>query len=423
MDKQFDRDYIWHPYTSIKDPLKVYGVKRCFGNRIVLDSGDELIDGMSSWWSTIHGYNHPHINNAIEEQLKRFSHVMFGGLTHEPAIQVSKLLKDLLPADLNYIFLADSGSVSVEVALKMAIQYQFSKGRDRSKFLTFRNGYHGDTYHAMSVCDPVTGMHKIFNQTLPSQIFVERPNCRFDDEWSDSHFRSIEQKIEECKDQLAAIIVEPIVQGAGGIWFYHPQYLNKLRAICDRYDILLIFDEIATGFGRTGKMFAMDHTDIIPDIVTLGKGLTGGYMTLAAVVANEKVKNVISESSNPIMMHGPTFMGNPLACSAAIGSLELLNSYDFGEISKRFNRVFKMIFEDMEGHDHIWDIRSLGTIGAIELKRAVDMEKVQREFVKRGVWLRPFGKLIYLMPPYISTDDDFRKLCISVREIIERELY
>ncbi|PID27065.1 MAG: adenosylmethionine--8-amino-7-oxononanoate transaminase [Candidatus Cloacimonadota bacterium] len=423
MDKEFDRKYIWHPYTSLKNPLKVYGVKRCYKNRIVLDDKRELIDGMSSWWAAIHGYNNSYINKSLKSQADKFSHVMFGGFTHETAIDLCKSIKNIMPNDLNYIFLADSGSVSVEVALKMAIQYQYSKGKSRSNFLTFRNGYHGDTYHAMSVCDPVTGMHTIFNKTLPSQTFVEKPKCKFDMEWKDSYFTKVEDEITKNRDNLAAVIVEPIVQGAGGMWIYHPNYLNRLREICSKFDILLIFDEIATGFGRTGKMFAMDHTTILPDIVTIGKGLTGGYMTMGAVVANEKVKSTISESSNPIMMHGPTFMGNPLACSCAIASLDLVVKYNLDNLSNRFKTIFNSTFKGVETNENVRDVRSLGMIGVIEMKRDVDMERIQKEFVDRGVWLRPFGKLIYMMPPYITPEDDLKKLCMATREVIENSFY
>ncbi len=413
---EFDRQHIWHPYTSLVDPLPVYPIVAASGVRLTLSDGNTLIDGMSSWWAAIHGYNHPALNQAAAGQLESMAHVMFGGITHPPAIQLCELLAGLTPPALRNVFLCDSGSVAVEVAMKMALQYAYGTNQPQRKaFLTVRSGYHGDTFNAMSVCDPENGMHCIYQGVLPKNLFADAPACGFDDPWDESDVASFKNLISHHHESLAAVILEPIVQGAGGMRFYSPTYLKRVRELCDQYGVLLVLDEIATGFGRSGRLFACEHAAIQPDIMCVGKALTGGYMSLGATLCTDNVKQGIC-ADGAVFMHGPTFMANPLACAVACASTDLL-------LDSPWQKRVAHIEEELRGglavcaqSAAVRDVRVLGAIGVIEMHHPVDVAALQAEFVKRGVWLRPFGNLIYTMPPYVISDDDLQSL---IRAMVE----
>lgn len=414
MDLAFDRQHIWHPYTSTLTPLTCYPVTNADGVYLELEGGKRIIDGMSSWWSTIHGYNHPELNAAAHSQIDKVSHVMFGGITHQPAIDLCKKLLKLAPSNLEHVFLADSGSVAVEVSLKMALQYWHAKGQPRSKFLTLRDGYHGDTFAAMSVTDPDNSMHSLYKGFLPEHIFADSPKTGFWDDWNSSDINSFREKLTAHHAEVAAVILEPIVQGAGGMRIYHPEFLRQVRLLCDEFNVLLILDEIATGFGRTGKLFACEHADVQPDILCVGKALTGGYMTLSATLASKEVADTVCGGEAGCFMHGPTFMGNPLACAVGAASLSIIEQGHWKNQTQQIEQLFSELLPPLLEHELVKDVRWLGAIGVVETHTAVDMETIQAHFVEQGVWIRPFGKLIYMMPPFISKPEHIEQLISSI---------
>jgi len=419
----FDQKHLWHPYASLPPTYRNIVIDHADGIYIVTQDGTRLIDGMSSWWASVHGYNHPALNEAIVQQLGKMAHVMFGGLTHQPAIDLGKKLLSIVPTGLEAIFYSDSGSIAVEVALKMALQYQIAANRPtKQQFASTHSGYYGDTWHAMSVCDPVNGMHSLYGKQLPMQHFVPAPPLGFERALTSEDRTALSQFFVEYGAQLAGFIIEPIIQGAGGIRFYSPEYLQILRALCNEHDVLLIADEIATGFGRSGKLFACEHADISPDIMTIGKALTGGYMTFAATLCTRKVADTIHHSDYPALMHGPTFMGNPLACAVACASIDLILSYDIETRTANMQRTMEQQLSPAALLAGVAEVRCLGAVAVIELEAAVDMPVFQSLLIEHGIWVRPFGKLVYIMPPYIITDIELTILCQALLKVVRMYL-
>jgi len=420
-DIEFDRQHIWHPYTSMLNPLPAYKVESAKGCTLTLENGCEVVDGMSSWWAVIHGYRNSRLDAVAHNQIDKMSHVMFGGITHQPAINLAKRLVDLTPAALERVFIADSGSVSVEVAIKMALQFWLAQERpEKHRLLTIKGGYHGDTFKAMSVCDPVNGMHHLFNKAINSQIFAEAPTLTPDDEWTEDAGQQLRLWFEQFHSELAAVILEPIVQGAGGMRFYHPQYLKLIRKLCNDYDVLLIADEIATGFGRTGKLFACEHAQITPDILCVGKALTGGYMTLAATLTTKKVAETIGQGpGGGALMHGPTFMGNPLACAVAAESLAIVAEGDWQQQVIGIEAQLQEELLPLARYESVKDARVFGAIGVLEMQQPIDVGSAQKRFIELGVWIRPFGRLLYIMPPYVITKDELSQLTYAMKDYIE----
>ena len=407
-----DRQHVWHPYAAMPNSLPIFPVKSAQGVHIELEDGRTLVDGMSSWWTAIHGYSHPRLNQAAKDQIDRMSHVMFGGLTHQPAVQLAQKLVELTPEPLQQVFFCDSGSVSVEVAMKMAIQYWYNRGQpEKHRFLTVRGGYHGDTFDAMSVCDPVNGMHHLFNQVLRQQYFADVPQVPFWGIWNDTDIASFERLLAQNHHQIAAAIFEPVVQGAGGMRFYSPDYVRRAKELCEQYDVLLILDEIATGFGRTGQLFACEHAAIAPDILCIGKAMSGGFMSLAATLATPDISQTFAQGEAGVFMHGPTFMANPLACAVALESIAILESYDWQTKIQTIEAQLKRELAPCRQSSKVKDVRVLGAIGVVELHEPVNMAIIQPQLVDHGVWLRPFGKLLYTMPPYFIEPDELS--CIT----------
>ena len=416
-----DQQYVWHPYASMDNPPPAYPVVGAQGVRLTLADGQELIDGMASWWCTVHGYNHPYLNQAMKLQIDAMSHVMFGGITHQPAVSLAKRLVDLTPPGLDKVFFADSGSVAVEVAIKMALQYWHSKAQaNKNRMLTIRNGYHGDTFGAMAVCDPINGMHSLFASVLPQHYFVNAPPMGFDRALQDGDLTELEDKMRDHQNEIAALILEPIVQGAGGMRFYSPQWLKGAADLCKQYNILLIADEIATGFGRSGALFACDHAQVQPDIMCLGKAITGGTMSFAATLTTEEIATSISRGEASCFMHGPTFMANPLACAVANASLDLLEHSDWKGQVRGLNEGLNRLLQPAKLLVYVEDVRVLGAIGVIQVTQAVDLGIIQKMFVAEGIWVRPFGKLVYVMPPYVMSPEDLTLLCNGMLRVLAR---
>ena len=418
-----DKLYVWHPYAAAIDKNPVYSVKKAKGVYIHLATGEKLVDGMSSWWCVINGYNHPKLNKAIKDQISKFSHVMFGGFTHKPAVDLARKLNEITPRSIQKVFFSDSGSVAIEVGMKFAIQYWYSKNLEKKKkFLTVKSGYHGDTFATMSVSDPINGMHSIFKKTLLSQIYVSKPedSREFNLKKSKS-LKQIEQKLKEKHSLIAAVIIEPIFQGAGGMRVYHPDYLKKLKKLCEKYNVLLMLDEIATGFGRTGKLFGFEHSNIVPDILCLGKSITGGYMSLAATMVSKEIAKSISNKDPGIFMHGPTYMANPLACSVALANINLLLSYDWKKKIKNIESAVFNSFKEISKNESVKDFRVLGAIGVLEMKNKVNVKSIQKKCVEHGIWLRPYSNLIYIMPPYVISKTDLSFLLNKLKKVIESE--
>jgi len=418
--QQFDQEHIWHPYTSIQHPTPTFPVISAQGVQLKLADEQILVDGMASWWAAIHGYNHPVLNEAVTTQLQNMSHVMFGGLTHEPAVNLAQKLIQLTAEPLEYVFFADSGSIAVEVAIKMAMQYWLAQGNtNKKRLLTIKKGYHGDTFATMAVCDPINGMHHMFEGLLPKHLFAEAPQCKTDADWHENDILSFKQLLKSHHKKIAAVILEPIVQGAGGMRIYSPEYLRQVKNLCEQYDVLLILDEIATGFGRTGTLFAYQHADIVPDILCLGKALTGGYMTLAATLTTKKVSQGIAADGSGVLMHGPTFMANPLACSVANASIELLLDSPWQERIAGIEQQLRIELASCENYSAVREVRVIGAIGVIELNRSVDIHWLQPRLVELGVWIRPFSNLLYIMPAYIMQPNELSQLTSAMRTVVE----
>ena len=418
IDLEFDAKHLWHPYTSMNNALPTYGVVSAEGVELTLDNGAKLIDGTSSWWACVHGYSHPKIVSAMQQQTAQLSHVMFGGITHRPAVELAKMLVEMTSERLTKVFLADSGSIAVEVAMKMALQYW--QGRDKpnkQKILTVKSGYHGDTFAAMSVCDPEGGMHTMFGELVTEQLFAPAPKSRFAESFDAKELLSISNMFEDNHQQIAAVLIEPIMQGAGGMRFYHPEYLSALRKLCDKYDVLLILDEIATGFGRTGKLFGYEHANVEADILCLGKALTGGYISLAATMCSDEVAKGVSDSPAGVFMHGPTFMGNPLACTAAIASLELINEQHWPvQVASIESQMSAELAEAID-YANVVDVRVLGAVGVLEMSSTLNTAELQQQFVDLGVWIRPFSNLIYIMPPYTISSEQLSRLTSAMKTV------